>query len=75
MWNGKPQYSDLLPKFKAVGWFQDMDTTEFDEAAASDADDDEDLVEQIIEEGEVVFARDWDSGGLGGGAGRELVDH
>ena len=36
-------------------------------------DDDDELVEQIVEEGKVVFSHDWDSGDPGAGAGAEEV--
>jgi hypothetical protein len=35
--------------------------------------DPEELLDQIIENGKVVFTHDWDSGGLGAGAGSETV--
>jgi hypothetical protein len=35
--------------------------------------DPEDPCEEIIDNGEVVFSHDWDSGGLGAGAGCETV--
>jgi hypothetical protein len=35
--------------------------------------DDGEIVDRIIEKGECVFAHDWESGGLGAGAGCEQV--
>jgi hypothetical protein len=33
----------------------------------------EELLDEIIENGKTVFTHDWDSGGLGAGAGSETV--
>jgi len=37
------------------------------------ADEDDELIEQILRKGKVVFSHDWNSGGPGAGAGSEQV--